>query len=116
MVPVSPQSFINPAVEAVRPAAEAKGVRLLKQIDTGVENVMGDPARLQQVVWNLLTNAVKFTPRGGRVHVRLERVNSQVEIAVADTGAGIDPEFLPRVFERFRQERSSVHAPPRRHG
>jgi CheY-like chemotaxis protein len=64
---------------------------------------MGDPARLQQVVWNLLTNAVKFTPRGGRVQVRLERVNSQVEIAVADTGAGIPPEFLPHVFERFRQ-------------
>src|SRR4028119_1997881 len=68
-----------------------------------METVMGDPARLQQVVWNLLTNAVKFTPRGGRVQIRLERVNSQIEIAVSDTGAGIDPEFLPHVFERFRQ-------------
>jgi PAS domain S-box-containing protein len=103
VVPVGPQSFIDPAIETVRPAAEAKGVRLQKLIDTGVETVMGDPARLQQVVWNLLTNAVKFTPRGGRVQVSLERVNSQVEIAVTDTGAGIEPEFLPHVFERFRQ-------------
>jgi PAS domain S-box-containing protein len=103
VVPVSPHTFIDAAVEAVSPAAEAKGVRLQRVIDTGVETVMGDPARLQQVVWNLLTNAVKFTPRGGRVQVRLERVNSQVEIAVADTGSGIDPEFLPHVFERFRQ-------------
>ncbi|MET0646658.1 MAG: PAS domain S-box protein [Pyrinomonadaceae bacterium] len=113
VVPVGPQSFIDPAVEAVRPAAEAKGVRLQKLIDTGVETVMGDPARLQQVVWNLLSNAVKFTPRGGRVQVSLERVNSQVEIAVTDTGTGIDPEFLPHVFERFRQADQRT---TRRHG
>ncbi|HEV2864536.1 MAG TPA: PAS domain S-box protein [Pyrinomonadaceae bacterium] len=103
VVPVSPSTFIDAAVEAVRPAAEAKGVRLQKLIDTGVQTVMVDPARLQQVVWNLLTNAVKFTPRGGLVQMRLERVNSQVEMSVTDTGAGIDPEFLPHVFERFRQ-------------
>ncbi|MDQ3802377.1 MAG: PAS domain S-box protein [Acidobacteriota bacterium] len=103
VMPVSPHSFIDPAVDAARPAAEAKGVRLEKLIDTGVETVMGDPARLQQVVWNLLANAVKFTPRGGRVRVSLGRVNSRVEIAVSDTGEGISPEFLPHVFERFRQ-------------
>jgi PAS domain S-box-containing protein len=101
--PVDPNSFIEAAVEAVRPAAEAKGVRLQKVIDTGLVSVPGDPMRLQQVVWNLLSNAIKFTPRGGRVQVRLERVNSHVEIAVSDTGAGIAPEFLPHVFDRFRQ-------------
>ena len=103
VVPVSPHSFIDAAVEAVRPAAEAKGVRLRKVIDADAGVIMGDAARLQQVVWNLLTNAVKFTPGGGRVEVRLARADSHVEIAVADTGAGIGPEFLPHVFERFRQ-------------
>ncbi|HEV2861049.1 MAG TPA: PAS domain S-box protein, partial [Pyrinomonadaceae bacterium] len=101
--PVDPNSFIEAAVEAVRPGAEAKGVRVQKVIDTGLVTVSGDPVRLQQVVWNLLSNAVKFTPRGGRIQVKLERVSSHVEIAVSDTGAGIDPEFLPYVFDRFRQ-------------
>jgi PAS domain S-box-containing protein len=101
--PLDPNSFIEAAVEAVRPAAEAKGVRLQKVLDTGVVSVSGDPVRLQQVVWNLLSNAIKFTPRGGRVQVRLERVNSHAEIAVSDTGAGIPAEFLPHVFDRFRQ-------------
>jgi PAS domain S-box-containing protein len=113
VVPVSPHTFIDAAVEAVGPAAEAKGVRLQKVIDAGVETVTGDPARLQQVVWNLLTNAVKFTPRGGRVLVTLGRADSQVEIAVSDTGAGIAPEFLPYVFERFRQADQRT---TRRHG
>ena len=101
--PVDPNSFIEAAIEAVRPAAEAKGVRLQKVLDTGDVSVSGDPVRLQQVVWNLLSNAIKFTPRGGRVQVRLERVNSHIEVAVSDTGAGITPEFLPHVFDRFRQ-------------
>jgi PAS domain S-box-containing protein len=100
---VDPASFIEPAIEALRPAAEAKDVRIQKVMDTGVVSVAGDPARLQQVVWNLLSNAVKFTPKGGKVQVRLERINSHIEIAVSDTGAGIEPEFLPHVFERFRQ-------------
>ncbi|HSE23833.1 MAG TPA: ATP-binding protein, partial [Pyrinomonadaceae bacterium] len=91
------------AVEAVRPAADAKGVRIQKIIDTGEVSVTGDPVRLQQVVWNLLSNAIKFTPREGRVQIRLERVNSHVEIVVNDTGQGIDPDFLPHVFDRFRQ-------------
>jgi PAS domain S-box-containing protein len=100
---VEPGSFIEPAIEALRPAAEAKDVRIQKVMDTGVVSVAGDPARLQQVVWNLLSNAIKFTPRGGKVQVRLERINSHLEIAVSDTGAGIKAEFLPHVFERFRQ-------------
>jgi PAS domain S-box-containing protein len=101
--PVDPNSFIESAIEAVRPAAEAKGVRVQRIMDTGVVSVSGDPVRLQQVIWNLLSNAIKFTPRGGRVQVRLERVNSHLEIAVSDSGVGIEPEFLPFVFDRFRQ-------------
>ncbi|MCA1632756.1 MAG: PAS domain S-box protein [Acidobacteria bacterium] len=100
---VEPGSFIESAIEALRPAAEAKNVRIQKVMDTGVISVAGDPARLQQVVWNLLSNAIKFTPKDGRVQIRLERINSHIEITVSDTGAGIKPEFLPHVFERFRQ-------------
>jgi len=101
--PTDPNLFIEAAIEAVEPAAEAKGVRMQKIMDTGTVSVPGDPVRLQQVVWNLLSNAIKFTARGGRVQVRLERVNSHVEIIVSDTGQGIPPEFLPHVFDRFRQ-------------
>jgi PAS domain S-box-containing protein len=93
---------INGALAAVRPAAEAKSIRLLATLDT-VGEVAGDAARLQQVIWNLLNNAIKFTSKGGRVHVLLERVNSHVEISVSDTGIGISPEFLPYVFDRFAQ-------------
>jgi PAS domain S-box-containing protein len=101
--PSDPNSFIDAAVEAVRPAAEAKGVRVQKVIDTGAISIPGDPVRLQQVVWNLLSNAIKFTPRGGRVQIRSERVNSHLEIVVSDTGQGIASDFLPHVFDRFRQ-------------
>ncbi len=101
--PTDPESFIDAAVEAVEPAAEAKGVRVQKVIDTGPVSIPGDPVRLQQIVWNLLSNAIKFTPRGGRVQIRSERVNSHLEIVVSDTGQGIAPEFLPHVFDRFRQ-------------
>jgi PAS domain S-box-containing protein len=111
--PVDPNSFIEAAVEAVRPAAEAKGVRVQRVVDTGLVSVSGDPVRLQQVVWNLLSNAIKFTPRGGRVQVRMERVNSHVEIAVSDTGAGVSADFLPHVFDRFRQADQKT---TRRHG
>ena len=100
---VAPGPFIEEAVETLRPAAEAKGVRIQKVLDAGVVSVVGDPARLQQVVWNLLSNAIKFTPKGGMVQVRLERIDSHIEIAVSDTGAGIRGEFLSHVFERFRQ-------------
>ena len=101
--PVDPNSFIDAAVEAVRPAAEARAVRVQKIIDTGPISIPGDPVRLQQVVWNLLSNAIKFTPRGGCVQIRSERVNSHLEIVVSDTGQGISPDFLPHVFDRFRQ-------------
>ena len=101
--PSDPNAFIDAAVEAVRPAAEAKGVRVQKVMDTGAVSIPGDPVRLQQVVWNLLSNAIKFTPRGGRVQIRSERVNSHLEIVVSDTGQGIASDFLPHVFDRFRQ-------------
>jgi PAS domain S-box-containing protein len=101
--PADPNLFIEAAIDAVKPAAEAKGIRLQRVMDTATVSVPGDPVRLQQVVWNLLSNAIKFTERGGRVQVRLERVNSHVEIIVSDTGQGIAPEFLSHVFDRFRQ-------------
>jgi len=104
LAPLNLRSVIESAVETVRPAAEAKGIYLSALLDPEVETVSGDAERLQQVVWNLLSNAVKFTPNGGRVEVRLERADSHVEIAVADNGQGIKPEFLPYVFDHFRQE------------
>jgi PAS domain S-box-containing protein len=111
--PVELASLIEAAVESLRPAADAKGVLFQKQLDTGLNPVSGDPARLQQIVWNLLSNAIKFTPRGGRVQIRLERIASHVEIAVSDTGQGISAEFLPFVFDRFRQADSTT---TRKHG
>ena len=101
--PVEMPLVLDNAVATVQPAADAKGVRIQTLIDSGVGPVAGDPDRLQQVAWNLLANAVKFTPKHGRVQVRLESVNSHVEIVVSDTGLGIRPEFLPYVFEPFRQ-------------
>jgi PAS domain S-box-containing protein len=105
---LQPVSLVEAAVESVRPAACAKGIRLERVLDPLAGPVMGDPARLQQVVWNLLNNAIKFTPKGGKVHVSLARVNSHIEICVADTGVGIEPEFLDHVFERFRQADAST--------
>jgi PAS domain S-box-containing protein len=96
-------SLIREGLDTVRPAAELRGIRIESILDSGDAPVFGDPERVQQVLWNLTSNAVKFTERGGRVQVRLERVNSHVELVVSDTGIGIAPEFLPHVFERFRQ-------------
>jgi PAS domain S-box-containing protein len=96
-------SIIDNAVATIQPAADAKGIKLQALIDPRAPAVSGDADRLQQVVWNLLSNAVKFTPKHGRVQVRLERVDSHVEIIVSDTGAGIRSDFLPYVWERFRQ-------------
>jgi PAS domain S-box-containing protein len=94
---------VERAVEAVRPAADAKGVSLRTELEPRPASVLGDPERLQQVLWNLVANAIKFTPRDGRVVVSLAHAGSHVEIAVADTGQGIAPEFMPHLFERFRQ-------------
>lgn len=96
-------SLVEAALNVVRPAADAKGIKLQSVLDPRAGPVAGDPERLQQVLWNLLSNAIKFTPKGGRVQIRLARVNSSVEIMVSDTGQGISAEFLPYVFERFRQ-------------
>jgi PAS domain S-box-containing protein len=111
--PTDLAAVIDAAVEAIRPAAEAKQIQVRRVLDPFAGPVSGDPARLQQVVWNLLSNAVKFTPKAGKVEVRLERVNSHIEIIVADNGSGIAPEFLPQVFDRFRQLDGST---TRRHG
>ncbi len=100
---ISLPSIIEAALDAVRPAAAAKNIRLQALIDPQAGPISGDADRLQQVIWNLLTNAVKFTPKEGRVHVKLERVNSHLEITVSDSGVGISPDFLPYVFDRFRQ-------------
>ena len=97
------KAVVEAALDAVRPAADGKGVRLQAVLDPDAGPLMGDPDRLQQVVWNLLTNAVKFTPKGGRVQVHLQRVNSHVEISVSDTGQGIAADVLPIVFDRFWQ-------------
>jgi len=91
------------AIAALRPDADAKGIRIDAALDARVGPVVGDPERLQQVVWNLLSNALKFTPRGGRVEVALERQDGLARIAVSDTGEGIGANFLPHVFDAFRQ-------------
>jgi signal transduction histidine kinase/ActR/RegA family two-component response regulator len=106
--PVVPASVVEAALDVVRPAADAKGIRLQSVLDPRAGPVAGDAERLQQVLWNLLSNAVKFTTKGGRVQVTVARVNSSVEIAVSDTGQGISAEFLPYVFDRFRQADSST--------
>jgi CheY-like chemotaxis protein/two-component sensor histidine kinase len=106
-------ALLEEAVNAVRPAADAKEIRLQTVLDSSSACVSGDPNRLQQIFWNLLANSIKFTPRGGRVQVLLERVNSHLEVSVTDTGEGIAPDFLPYVFDRFRQADAST---TRRHG
>lgn len=110
---LAPSSFLDAAIETVRPAADAKNIRLEKRYDANPGMIAGDPARLQQVVWNLLSNAIKFTPRDGQVIVELAQRDGSVLITVRDTGAGIKPEFITHVFERFRQADASM---TRRHG
>lgn len=110
---VEPRSAIEAAVETVRPAAEAKSIRLRTEIDPSIGTLNGDLNRLQQVIWNLVSNAIKFTPYGGEVKVLARRDEQNIEIAVRDSGQGISAEFLPHVFDRFRQADGST---TRRHG
>jgi signal transduction histidine kinase len=100
---LEPLRVCEDALDAVRLAAETKGIKLEADLQRSAGPIIGDPNRLQQVVWNLLSNAIKFTPAGGTVTLTLRRLDSGAEIAVADAGRGISPEFLPRVFERFAQ-------------
>ncbi|MBD1841306.1 response regulator [Coleofasciculus sp. FACHB-64] len=99
---------IESAINTVRPAADAKNIQVHLLVDTFVGLISGDPDRLQQIIWNLLTNAIKFTPEGGRVEVYLQGARSHAEISVRDTGEGISPDFLPYVFDRFRQADNSI--------
>jgi signal transduction histidine kinase/CheY-like chemotaxis protein len=106
--PVDMITVISAAIDIVRPAANARGVSVEVFAESGVGPVAADAARLQQIIWNLLSNAVKFTPRDGHVSVSLRRVDSMAEVEVRDTGIGIDADFLPRVFERFRQAEAAL--------
>ena len=100
--------IVNAAIDSIRPAADAKGILLQPLLDPAAGPISGDGDRLQQVVWNLLTNAVKFTPKGGKIQLKVQRINSHVEIVVSDSGVGINKEFLPYVFDRFRQADGST--------
>ncbi|HKP86517.1 MAG TPA: ATP-binding protein [Blastocatellia bacterium] len=111
--PVDVAAVINSAIDCVQLAADSKGIRLEVSLDPSARRISGDSSRLQQVVWNLLANAIKFTPSGGRVEVRLERAGPDAQIRVSDTGCGISPDFLPFIFDRFRQ---ADGASTRRHG
>ncbi|HYR82775.1 MAG TPA: PAS domain S-box protein [Terriglobia bacterium] len=106
--PVETPGLINAALEVVRPAAEAKAIQMHTVVDSAASPISGDFQRLQQVIWNLLSNAVKFTPRGGSIRVVVQRVRSHIEISVIDSGAGIKPDFLPFVFQRFTQADTSI--------
>jgi PAS domain S-box-containing protein len=101
-------SIVNAAIDSVRPAVEAKGIQLQTMLDAETGPISGDADRLQQIVWNLLTNAVKFTPKGGEIQVKVQRIDSHAEIVVSDSGVGISKEFLPYVFDRFRQADAST--------
>jgi PAS domain S-box-containing protein len=111
--PIDLASIVDGVVESMRPAADAKEIRLQRTLDPTAGPVMGDANRIQQVVWNLLSNAIKFTPKGGRVQVLLQRVASSVQITVTDSGQGVPPEYIPQLFQRFWQADAST---TRKHG
>ncbi|MDQ1524170.1 MAG: hypothetical protein QOE47_2094, partial [Pyrinomonadaceae bacterium] len=106
--PVELAPVIAAAVDSLRPAADARGVRLDVRLEDAAVQVSGDADRLQQVIWNLVSNAIKFTPKAGRISVQLRRAESHAEIVVEDTGQGINQEFLPYIFDRFRQADGST--------
>jgi signal transduction histidine kinase len=101
-------AIVPEAVETGQPAADAKGVRVDVIVDPRGTLVSGDPDRLRQIRWNLSSNAIKFSNKGGRVQVRLERVNSHIEVTVSDNGLGISSEFLPHLFERFSHAEAGI--------
>src|SRR5262249_5364356 len=108
--PVDLVAVIEAAIEAVQSLADAKGISLKAVLDPSAGSIVGDPGRLQPVVWNLLSNALKLTPSRGRVDLRLERADAHTRLTVRDTGQGISPEVLPHIFDRFRQdERAGRH-------
>jgi hypothetical protein len=117
--PVNLPSLVEAAIDSVKPTADAKSIHITSHhdaslgshADSGVGQIAGDPERLQQVMWNLLSNAIKFTPQGGQVNVHIMQHDNTLEIAVQDTGEGINPEFLPYVFDRFRQADGTINRP-----
>ena len=108
LAPIEPALLVDAAIDVVRPAADAKHLRRHVLLDPAAGMVYGDAGRIQQILWNLVSNAVKFTPKGGRIYVRTQRKDSYVEIIVSDTGAGIEPSFLPHVFQPFRQQDATI--------
>src|SRR5262249_4001143 len=108
MKPVDAASIIAAVVESLRPTAETKSIRVQMVIDSTITKIIADEDRLRQVIWNLLSNALKFTSVGGRIQISLNRIESGVRIAVEDNGIGIAPDFLPYVFNRFSQADSSI--------
>jgi signal transduction histidine kinase len=99
--------ILEAAIDIVRPRAAAKNIEIVTSFESDIATITTDPTRLQQMVWNLLTNAIKFTPDGGRIEIRAERAKDRMRISISDTGMGISPDFLPFVFDRFRQEDST---------
>lgn len=108
MQPLNATALVEAAVESVNPTVQAKGITLQKNIDRHIGPVSGDSNRLQQIFWNLLSNAIKFTPKGGRIEVVVEQIGSYLEIRINDSGLGISPDFMPYVFDRFRQADASL--------
>src|SRR4029079_8041597 len=104
---VDTSALLQATLQGLQPAADAKGVVIVATLDPGVGGLLGDARRLQQVLWNLVHNAIKFTPAQGRVEINVQRVDGELQVTVVDNGQGISPSFLPHVFERFRQQDAS---------